>query len=179
MKNNFKIYLISGKAHSGKSSISKFIKNYYEENNKKFIITEYSKYIKLFAKEFYNWDFNNENKPRTFLQNLGLFIRKDLNMPHFFINRMLEDLKIYEKFLDGIIISDVRYKDEIAIIKKNYNNVISINVKSPFEQSTLNEKEKNHESEHDLDNYQDFDYVIVNNKDIKYLKDSIAKIVKE
>ena len=126
------------------------------------------------------WNYAEKTKPRSFLQNTGILIRKELNMPNFFTNRMLEDIKVYENYCDGVIISDVRFKDEIEIIKKYYHNVICINIESDFEQSTLNNKEKLHISEHDLDDYENFDFIIRNNKDILSLKEEILeKVVKE
>ena len=180
MKSDFKIYLISGKAHCGKSTVANILYEYFLKNNKKYVITQYSKYLKLYAQEIENWNYDEKTKPRSFLQNTGILIRKELNMPNFFTNRMLEDIKVYENYCDGVIISDVRFKDEIEIIKKYYHNVICINIESNFEQSTLNNKEKLHISEHDLDDYENFDFIIRNNKDILSLKEEILeKVVKE
>ena len=44
-----KIFLISGKSQSGKGEVARIIKNYYNQKHQKSIITEYSKYIKLFT----------------------------------------------------------------------------------------------------------------------------------
>jgi len=46
-----KLVLIAGKARSGKTQIAKMLKKLLQDRNMKVAITEYSKYIKLFAKE--------------------------------------------------------------------------------------------------------------------------------
>ena len=71
-----KIYLVGGKAGSGKSEVAKYIKEYYIYQKQETVITEYSKYIKMFARELTDWDGNPFTKPRTYLQELGDQIRK-------------------------------------------------------------------------------------------------------
>ncbi len=179
MGNDFKIYLICGKAHSGKSTIAQIIKNYFLEKNKKFIITEYSKYLKLYAHEILDWNYDEKLKPRAFLQDLGIVIRENISLDNFFVNRIMEDIKVYQKFCSGVIISDVRFPEEIEALKKNYPFVCSILVQSENEQSTLNEKEKKHISEQALNNYHSFDYRVKNDDSISKLKEKIIKIIKE
>ena len=157
-----RIFLLAGKARSGKSEVAKAIKKYYDEKNQKTVITEYSKYVKLLAKEMTDWDGGSATKPRKFLQDMGTFIRKNLNMPDFLLTRMKDDLKIYEKFFDNVIISDVRFPIEIDEIKKRNLEAYSIFIINEHGNYDLSIEESNHETEHALDNYTDFDYVIVN-----------------
>lgn len=178
MKNNFIIFLISGKAHSGKSTVANIIKKYYEEYNQKIIITGFAKYIKLYAHEIIAWDYKEETKPRKFLQDIGFTVRNKLDN-NIFINRMLEDIKVYENYANGVIISDVRFRNEIEQIKNKYQNVISINIVSKNSQLTLNEEEKKHISEHDLDDYKNFDYVINNDSDIKDLEQNVFNVLEK
>jgi len=122
-----KIFLISGKASSGKTMLGELIVKYAENNGLRAVQTEYSKYLKLYAKELIGYDGSRENKPRKFLQDLGSFIRYDLADEHFFTRRMLEDFNIYEAFCDIAIVSDVRLIKEIEDIKKSrYRDVISV-----------------------------------------------------
>ena len=157
-----RIFLIAGKARSGKFCVAQCIKKYFDQKNEKTIVTEYSKYIKLFACEMLDWEFNTEPKPRKFLQNMGTFIRNNLNQPNFLVERMLEDIKIYAKFYNNIIISDVRFPDEIDKIKINYPESYSFYIINEHGNYDLTKEEANHESEHALDEYNDFDYIIVN-----------------
>ena len=74
-----KIYLVAGKAGSGKGEVAKIIKEHYLSLKKKPVITEYSKYLKLYASEILGWN-GGEPKPRKFLQDLGVTIRENILM---------------------------------------------------------------------------------------------------
>ena len=170
-----KIFIIGGKSGSGKTPLAKMIKDYYDKENKKSVITEYSKYLKLFAKEMVNWDFK-EPKPRKFLQDMGMFIRKNID-PLFLINRMQEDLLVYEKYYDNVIISDARFIDELEVIKNKYPDTYTIHLINTNDNS-LSESEKNHISEVSLDDYLDADYTIEISS-IKELESEIETILEE
>ena len=153
-----KIILLAGKAFSGKSMVAHLLKNKFEQLKMRTVITEYSKYIKLYAKEMLGVKETDE-KPRKFLQEMGTYIRENIFDENFFVNRMLEDLKVYEKYFDIVVISDVRLKNEIEEMKKSPYSVLTIYIESQRE-NTLTEEEKKHITEHELENYQNFDYRI-------------------
>ncbi len=173
-----RIFLIAGKAGSGKSEVAKIIKNFYEKKQEKTVITEYSKYIKLFAREMLGWDGNIKTKPRTFLQEMGSFIRENLHQEYLLINRMKTDMLVYERFFKNVIISDVRYPDEIIEMKKDYPNAISILIKKELSDSPLTIKQESHKTEHALDNYEGFDYVITNDFE-QSLQNEVYEILEE
>lgn len=154
-----KLFLIAGRARSGKTETAKLLKTMLEHRGLKVSITEYSKYIKLFAKELTNWDGVSELKPRRFLQDFGSFIRESKHADYF-IRRMKEDLLIYEEIVDVLIISDVRLPSEIEELKSY--SPITIYVKNDSNFYDLNEVESSHETEHALDNYENFQYSIIN-----------------
>ena len=56
-----KIFIISGKAKSGKNEVAKIIKEYYQKYEQKTVITAYSKYLKIFAHEILNWDYKEND----------------------------------------------------------------------------------------------------------------------
>lgn len=159
-----KIFVISGHAHTGKNYIGNLIKKYYLNKNKTVVVTSFAKYLKLYAKEIIGWD-ETEPKPRAFLQNIGVEIIKNKIDNEFLIKRMLEDIKVYEYYTSIVVICDARFKEEIDAIKNNYKKVITIKVnKETFD---LNKKEKEHITETALDSYNNYDYVIDNNVDLK------------
>lgn len=172
-----KIILISGQAGSGKTKLGELIIKYAEERNLRAIQTEYSKYLKLFAKEVLGYDGSRENKPRKFLQDLGSFIRYDLGDEHFFTRRMLEDFSVYETLADIVVISDVRLIKEIEDIKNSrYKNVVTIKIKNYHSEYELTEEEKNHITERELEDYDKFDYII-ENKSLVDLENFAKKIL--
>lgn len=169
-----RIFLIAGKAGSGKGEVAKIIKEYYIYKLEKCVITEYSKPLKKFAQELTDWDGNPNTKPRKYLQDLGDQIRKIDNK--YFINTMLDDLKIYETLVDNVVISDVRMPDEIEDIKLNYDNVYSICVENQFGASKLSVEEQAHITETALEDYAEFDYILANDS-YDNLKDKVFKFL--
>ena len=170
-----KIFMISGKAGTGKNTVSNIIKEFYGDNA---IEISFSYYIKDYAKRISNWDGSEETKPRELLQQLGIELVRNNIDPKLFINRTLEDIKVLSYFYDVIIISGGRLVDELETIKKNYPNSISIGVVSNKE-NKLTESEKNHFTEINLDNYNNYDYVINNNDSYEVLKNDVLNILKE
>ena len=158
-----KLYLVSGKARHGKDTFSGYLKNSYEKNGKKVIVTQLSKYIKYYAREMTGWNLTEEDKPRALLQELGTdIIRVKLHKEDLFINRMIEDIEIFSCFYDAIIVSDVRFKKEIDDLRKAYPDLIAINIFRPDFDNGLTEEQKKHKTEVDLDDYDNFDLRIIN-----------------
>ncbi|MFA5602517.1 MAG: hypothetical protein WDA21_02130 [Bacilli bacterium] len=172
------IYLIYGKTNAGKNVLANIIKEYYQNKNKKVIITNFTKYLKIYAQEYLNWDGKDETKPRSFLQQLGTEIIREKIDPLFHINRTCQDIEIYSYLFDVIIINDVRIPEEINIIKKKYKNIISIKILRPDYNNNLTEEQNNHYTEIALDNYNKWDYTI-ENKTLDELKKDTIKILKE
>ena len=112
-----KLYLLSGKARSGKDTIANIIKDYYESIGKKVVITSFAKYIKMYAKEITGWNGEEATKPRTLLQELGTeIVREKLGKENIYALRMLDDIDIYNYFADVVIIKDVRFLHELETI---------------------------------------------------------------
>ena len=167
-----RIFLVAGKAGSGKGVVAKLIKEYYIYKLENCVITEYSKYLKNFVKELTDWDGNPNTKPRKYMQELGDIIRKVDNK--YFINNMIDDLRIYEEVVGNVVVSDVRMPDEIEDIKLNYDNVYAIYVEIQFSPSKLTVEEQAHITETALENYDEFDYILANDN-IDVLKERVFK----
>ena len=162
-KKNPTIYLMCGKAKHGKDTFSAFLKKAYEDNGKKIIVTQLSKYIKYYAREMTGWDLSEETKPRELLQQLGTsVIREYLQKDDLFINRMIDDIDVFSCFYDAIIISDVRLKKEIHDLKVSYPNAKVVHIIRPDFDNDLTEEQKRHKTEIDLDDFTDYDVEIVN-----------------
>ena len=169
---NPKIFILSGKAKSGKNLIADIIEKYYSD--KKCIQLSYAYYLKQYVKKITNWDGSEENKPRDLLQSLGIDLLKKIDQ-NLLIRRVIEDIKVYSYFYDVIIVTDARLIEEIEEPKKIFN-CITIRINKNSNNST--EEQRKHITETNLDDYQNFDYV-VENKDIEDLKKQIINILKE
>ena len=172
------IFLVAGRARSGKGTISKIISEYYIKKNQQVISSPYTKYLKKYIEDITGNKITEDNKPRDLLQKIsGELIKSKLNKPNFFIDRQLEDLEIYSYFADVIIIPDVRFKEEIDIVKEKYKNVVSIGVIRPDYQSDLTHEQLMDVTEVALDNYNEYDYTIINNKTKEELSNKVLKIL--
>ncbi|MEG1351231.1 MAG: hypothetical protein RSC85_01965 [Bacilli bacterium] len=173
-----KIFILCGKARSGKDTVLKMIEEYYQKENKKVVKMHFASYLKMYAKEYFGYSDKEEEKPRQFLQYLGTdVIRIKLKKEKFLINRILEDLEIMENFFDVAIIGDARFIDEIEDIKNKYPKAISINVQRLNFDNKLKETEKEHLSENALNSYKNYNYDIINTN-LKSLEEKINIILR-
>lgn len=175
---NPKIYVLSGKASSGKNLTASLMTDIYFKKNKNAISLAYASYLKEYAKNVLKWDGEEKTKPREFLQQVGVELIKKQIDSNMLINRILEDIKVYSYFYDVIIISDARFIEEISCVKDNFDNVTVIRINSDIE-SNLTDSEKKHITETALDNYNEYDYNIENNETVYELRNKIEEIIKE
>ena len=173
------IFIVSGKANSGKDTTCDLINNYIKIKNMKPINLQFSSYIKMYAKKISNWDGSEDTKPRTLLQTLGTDIIRDKIDNNFLIDRIIGDIKVYSYYFDVITISDARLPEEIDSVYNAFKNVYRIRLERPGFINNLDKKENNHRTEIALDNYSNYDYVVVNDSTIEELNIKIKNIIDE
>lgn len=172
IKRDIKIFILCGKASTGKSTVAKLIE---DKINKKVITLAYASYLKMYAKEVLGWDGSEDTKPRDFLQTVGVELIKNRIDDKMLIRRIMEDIEVYSYFYDVIIISDARFPEEINMIKGKYNDVTVIHINS--KKNNLTEKQKKHATETSLDDYNDYDFEIDNNSNIEVLSKKIDEVL--
>lgn len=171
-----RIFVVAGKAGSGKGEVAKFINEFYIYKLENCVVTQYSKYLKNFAVELTDWDGISADKPRDFLQNFGSKIRA--YDAEFFTKRMIEDINIYNlEGINDVIISDARMPEEIECLRENFDEVYAIYVENQFAPSKLSIVEQSHITETALDSYADFDYTLANDGNLDNLKDKVFKFL--
>lgn len=174
---NIKIYLICGKARNGKNTASKILKEELESKNNKVCEIQIMRTLKGYLKDYFNWDGQEDTKPRKLLQRLGTeLIRIDMNMPNFHIDRLTEDIKVLSNFYNVFIVNDIRLPEEIETLKERFKDVVSINIIKKDYVSPLDDIEEKHVTEHALEDYKKFDYILINDE-LDKLKCDIIKIV--
>ena len=129
-------------------------------------------------------DFSEEQKNKyldswemtlgTMLQKLGTDVMRNNFNELIWIHSMWT--KIKDKYQDEIIIvTDVRFLNELAFLKKM--GAILIKVEGdPSGMAVTSTRNNIHQSETDLDNYNDFDFVIKNNETLEKLEQKIIFI---
>ena len=174
-----KIFMIAGKANSGKDTTAEIIDNLVMLKGLKVINLQISSYIKMYASKISGWDGSEDTKPRTLLQELGTSIIREQIDNDFFIKRLIQDINVYSYYFDVITISDGRLPEELDSIKKEFDNVFRINVERPNFKNSLNAKELKHKTEIGLDNYTNYEYKIINDGTLEDLNDKIKEIINE
>ena len=162
------IILIAGKARSGKSTIANFMIENLKKQGKKPCELQIGQYIKYYAMKYFDWDGKEETKPRNLLQELGTEVIRNKIDPDFHIDRLIQDIEVLSYFYDTFIVSDVRMPVEIEKPKKEFDNVITI--KMIRESDELNNEQQKHVTETALDSYNEYDYIINNDKTLEDLE---------
>lgn len=174
-----KVYVIGGTAKSGKTTLANYLKENLTSLGYKPCIIKLTDPLYRYAEKYFNKKIDEENKPREFLQQIGIeIIKNKLHKDKFLLERTEEDIEILKNFFDVFIITDIRLKMEYEEFKNKYSDITTINIKRPNFDNNLTKKEKNHITEKDLEDYNDYDYTIINDKnDDLYIK--AKKIIKE
>lgn len=178
-KRSPKIFIVSGKASSGKDTTCTLINDYANLKGLMTVNLQFSSYIKMYAKKISNWNGDNATKPRSLLQILGSEVIRNNIDGKFFIRRIIEDIKVYSYYFDIITISDARFPDELDDIHSEFENVYRVSIRRPNFNNDLNINEKNHVSELALDDYKNYDYVIINDSTLNNLNEKIKNIMDE
>ena len=173
-----KLYLICGKARAGKDTFAKLIKQEEEKNNKKVCILKLTAPLYRWAEDYFNYDKEKDEKPRELLQTIGYdILQLKLKKKDFLPDYLITTIEILDDYYDVGLITDGRLVHEIEVLKEKYPSIKTILLTNKKDNKLTN-KEKNHQTEIDLDDYKDFDY-IVENKDMESLKLEALKIVED
>ena len=172
-----KIFVIGGVARSGKSTLGNLLKEELKDYGYKPCVMQITNPLYSYARNYFNYDPNKDQKPREFLQKMGIeIIKEKLGKQDFLLNRLYEDIEILSNFFDVFIITDARLIHEFLSIKAKYDDVVTIKLVRKNFDNKLSEEEKNHITEKEITMYNDFDYVI-ENKGIESLKDEVLEII--
>lgn len=165
-----KILAISGKSASGKDTIARMMREKLEANDMRCITIHYADLVKFFAKEFYGWDGNKDIAGRHLLQTLGTNKVRANDVDYWVecVARFLAAINPSNDF-DCAFIPDVRFPNEIEVLKKYNKDVITIRINRmrsedgrPYYNPSFTIEQLKHPSETSLDNYNEFDYIVQN-----------------
>ena len=170
-----RVILISGSARFGKDSAAFIMKELLEKQKKKVLIIHYADNLKLFAKNYFGWSGQKDQKGRELLQWLGTdVVRK--NYEDTWVDMTVALLKGIKTLYDYVIIPDVRFPNEIDKMCDNFD-CITIRIIRPNFDNGLTDEQKNHPSETALDDYP-MEYELINYGDLKNLLETIKTFLK-
>ena len=174
-----KIFIIGGKAKSGKTTFGELLRDNLKEYGYKPCVMQITEPLYSYARNYFEYDIEKDEKPREFLQKMGIeIIREKLNIPNFLLNRLKEDIEILSNFFDTFIITDARLINEFTNLKKTYTNVTTIKIERKNYYTELSESEKNHITETEIDTFDNFDYKVINSG-YSTLEEQAKEIVKK
>lgn len=178
-EDKMKLYVIGGKAKSGKNTFGKLLREELKEYGYKPCVMHLTTPLYSYAENYFEWNEQSDEKPREFLQKMGIeIIKEKLGKKTFLLDRLAEDIEILSEFFDTFIIVDARLKKEFDYLKSKYNNVVTIKLERENHNNDLTETEQQHITENDLDNYEEFDYVVAN-IGLVQLKARAQELIKE
>ena len=168
-----KVILISAKAQHGKDTSALILKEIYEAENKRVLITHYADLLKYICKTFFNWNGEKDDYGRTLLQQVGTNT-VCAKQPDFWVDFIISILNLFEDSWDVVIIPDCRFVNEVEKMRANFDTTL-IRVIRPDFDNGLSETQKQHPSETALDNF-DFDHIIYNTGSLEDLKNKLSKL---
>ena len=175
-----KIFLLAGKAGCGKDLMGCYMKSRFDFKGEDACILHITTPLYEYAKNYFSWDGDMKDKPREFLQEMGIeVIKNKLGKKFFLVDRLCEDIDILKHYFDVFIITDGRLIDEFDELKKRFKSDIKIiHIIRENCNNNLSEKEKNHITETEVELYNNYDYT-VNNTSKEELYKQADKIIKE
>ncbi len=158
-----KVYVIGGKAKTDENTFGEYLREELKKYGYKPCILHITEPLYSYARNYFDWNGNENDKPREFLQKMGIeIIRDKMDKKDFLLNRLFEDIDILSNFFDTFIIVDARLVREFEIIKDRYDDVVTIKINRKLDHSVLSIDEQNHITELEVDLYKDYDYIIEN-----------------
>ena len=195
---DFCVVAISGKAQSGKSSSHELIKNIINEKypDYKIIRKPFAEKLKQIAEDLFGWDGDKniyykqttihsfdsfdeihqeviKDEGRPLLINIGQAMRniRDTVWADYVKKNILNDIKNNEAHKKIYIIDDIRFRNEVNILKAfgSKSLIIRLERESQLDIDDI--------SEHDLDNFNDWDFYIKNNGSMDELARQLNGVV--
>lgn len=173
-----KIYVIGGKAKCGKNTFGEYLREELKDYGYKPCVMHITEPLYTYARNYFEWNPDTDEKPREFLQKMGIdIIREKLGKKDFLLNRLYEDIEILSNFFDCFIITDARMINEFQSLKKHFDDVVTIKLERHNYDDLLTDEEAKHITESEISNYKEFDYII-ENKSLKDLKEAALEVVR-
>lgn len=172
-RRKIKLFILSGKAQSGKNEVASMIEEYY---GTRAISVSYAYYIKDYLLRMGKYDEKDKEHYRSLLQDFGTELLHNQIDENLLIRRVCEDIEVFSYFYDVVIITDARFIPEIEIPKEKYEDAVVLRITSSIRH--IEEERQNHITETALDTYKNFDYVLENNEDKETLKANVIAILK-
>jgi len=165
---------ISGKAESGKDFTAKLLKEELERQDQRVLIINYADQLKFICSKYFGWNGEKDNIGRSLLQQIGTEKVRSKNN-NFWVDNVIEFVKVFQDDYDYVIIPDCRFANEIERWNNNFE-FVSLRVERFNYENHLTPEQRLHSSETALDDY-NFDYYIKSESGVDILKEKVIKFI--
>ena len=141
-----RIILISGTAGSGKDTVGEILKENYESDGYKVLITHFADLVKYVSANFYGWNGVKDIHGRSVLQKVGTDIIRKWN-EDYWVDFLIDMLTLFGYRYDYVLIPDARFPNEVSKIKEKWPETIHLRVERGHYKTHLTEEQQKHESE--------------------------------
>lgn len=160
-----RIYLLHAKAQSGKDTCAKIMKEEYEKRGQRVIVIAFADYVKWCLEKYYGANDFKSPEGRTTIQQFATDLVRH-NDSTFWGRTVGDLLRAIEKDFDYAIIPDWRFKNEYISLVSRFTSqiVVPVLITRPENEKTdhMTEEQRQHQSETELDNWENFSYHIIN-----------------
>lgn len=152
-----------------------------KQKKAKVLIIRFADLVKYYASQYYNWNGEKDEYGRGLLQYIGTDMMRTYD-PNYWALIIAKFLDAAKNDFDIAIIPDWRFINEYEKMCEYNTNVIAIRVDryntdgSQYINPTMTEKQLNHISENQLDNFA-FDYIIENRGTLEELDSSVEMVI--
>lgn len=163
-----KIFLLHAAARSGKNTCAEAMKNYYETTyHKRVLIIAFADYVKFVLDKYYNTPAERTEEYRTRIQQFATEQVRASNV-NYWADVVSDLLLAIQEDWDIVIIPDFRFRNERICLLTRFKELriplYTLLIERPNykEIDGMTKEQREHSSERNLDNYNNYNYIIIN-----------------
>lgn len=164
---SFMVIMFAGKAGAGKDTAASIVQEILPNAS----CYAFAQKVKEIARDCYGWDGVKDEKGRRLLQDIGRTGRA--YDPQFWVKDCIGRISQCSGLA---IVTDLRFRNEMDSVKNAFPGTKVVLVRGRAADLGCNSSDV---SEHDLDGFSDFDYVLDNSGTIEELKSQIASMIEK
>lgn len=141
-----RIILISGAAGSGKDTVGEILRDAYEGDGYRVLVTHFADLVKYVSTNFCGWNGVKDIAGRSILQKVGTDIVRSWN-EDYWVDFLIDMLGLFGGRYDYVLIPDTRFPNEVSKIKEKWPDTIHLRVERHNYKTHLTEEQQHHASE--------------------------------
>lgn len=145
-----KVICISGHAQHGKDTAAQMMRRILWGYGKKVLIIHNADLLKFMCKQLFGWNGEKDERGRTLLQYVGTDVVRS-QQPDFWVEYIVNVLKMFDNEWEYVIIPDCRFPNEIYMLREWGFDVVHVKIDRGDFDNGLTDEQKAHPSETALD----------------------------